>query len=44
VVLHDIEGYSHEEVGGLLGISLTAARMRLYRARIALRAFGRAAR
>ncbi len=40
VVLHDIEGFSHEEIGKLLGISLTAARMRLYRARLALRAFG----
>jgi DNA-directed RNA polymerase specialized sigma24 family protein len=39
VILHDIEGYSHEEVGELLDISMTAARMRLYRARIALRAF-----
>lgn len=39
VVLHDIEGYSHEEMGYLLNISLTAARMRLYRARLALRAF-----
>ena len=39
VVLHDIEGFSHEEIGELLGISLTAARMRLYRARLALRAF-----
>lgn len=41
VVLHDLEGYSHEEIGDLLGISLTAARMRLYRARLALRAFAR---
>jgi RNA polymerase sigma-70 factor (ECF subfamily) len=39
VVLHDIEGFSHEEIGELLNISLTAARMRLYRARLALRAF-----
>jgi RNA polymerase sigma-70 factor (ECF subfamily) len=39
VVLHDIEGLSHEEIGRLLNISLTAARMRLYRARLALRAF-----
>ena len=39
VILHDIEGYSHEEIGQLLDISLTAARMRLYRARVALRAF-----
>lgn len=39
VVLHDIEGFSHEEIGQLLDISLTAARMRLYRARLELRAF-----
>lgn len=39
VVLHDIEGFSHEEIGELLNISLTAARMRLYRARMALRAY-----
>ena len=38
VILHDIEGYSHAEVGELLDISMTAARMRLYRARVALRA------
>ncbi|HET6362467.1 MAG TPA: RNA polymerase sigma factor [Gemmatimonadota bacterium] len=38
VILHDIEGYSHKEIGELLGISLSAARMRLYRARLALRA------
>jgi RNA polymerase sigma-70 factor (ECF subfamily) len=41
VVLHDLEGYSHEEIGRLLGISLTAARMRLYRARLMLRALAR---
>lgn len=39
VILHDIEGYSHEEIGAMLDISLTAARMRLYRARQELRAF-----
>lgn len=39
VVLHDIEGFTHEEIGQLLNISLTAARMRLFRARLALRAF-----
>jgi len=39
VVLHDIEGFTHEEIGELLKISLTAARMRLFRARLALRAF-----
>jgi RNA polymerase sigma-70 factor (ECF subfamily) len=41
VVLHDVEGYSHQEIGDLLGISLSAARMRLYRARLTLRAFAR---
>lgn len=41
VILHDIEGFSHEEVGNLMGISLTAARMRLFRARAALRDFTR---
>ena len=39
VILHDIEGYSHKEISDQLGISLAAARMRLYRARVALRAF-----
>ena len=41
VILHDIEGFSHEEVGDLMGISLTAARMRLFRARAALRDYAR---
>jgi RNA polymerase sigma-70 factor (ECF subfamily) len=39
VVLHDMEGYSHEEIAALLGISASASRMRLSRARMALRAF-----
>jgi RNA polymerase sigma-70 factor (ECF subfamily) len=39
VVLHDIEGYGHEEIGDLLGISLGASKMRLLRARQALRAY-----
>jgi RNA polymerase sigma-70 factor (ECF subfamily) len=39
VVLHDMEGYSHEEIAALLGIGVSASRMRLSRARIALRAF-----
>jgi RNA polymerase sigma-70 factor (ECF subfamily) len=38
VVLHDIEGFTHEEIGQLMNVSLTAARMRLFRARVALRA------
>ena len=39
VVLHDMEGYSHDEVATLLGIGVSASRMRLSRARTALRAF-----
>lgn len=37
VVLHDLEGYSHGEMAAILGISVSAARMRLHRARRALR-------
>jgi RNA polymerase sigma factor (sigma-70 family) len=39
VVLHDMEGYTHEEIASLLGIGVSASRMRLSRARMALRAF-----
>ena len=39
VVLHDMEGYSHDEIARLLGIGVSASRMRLSRARMALRAF-----
>jgi len=39
VVLHDMEGYSHDEIAALLGIGVSASRMRLSRARMALRAF-----
>lgn len=38
VILHCLEGYSLEETAGLLGISLSAAKMRLSRAREALKA------
>lgn len=38
VVLHDMEGYSHEDIAALLGIGISASRMRLSRARMALRA------
>ncbi len=37
VVLHDLEGYSHVEIASMLGIGLSATRMRLHRARLALR-------
>jgi RNA polymerase sigma-70 factor (ECF subfamily) len=38
VVLHDMEGYSHDEIARLLDIGISASRMRLHRARSALRA------
>jgi RNA polymerase sigma-70 factor (ECF subfamily) len=38
-VLKDVEGYSHEEIAELLGITVGATRVRLYRARRRLRAY-----
>jgi RNA polymerase sigma factor (sigma-70 family) len=38
VVLHDMEGYSHDEIAQLLNIGASASRMRLHRARATLRA------
>ena len=38
-VLKEIEGYSHSEIASLLGISIAASEVSLYRARVALRAF-----
>ena len=38
VVLHDMEGYQHDEIAAMLGISASASKMRLSRARAALRA------
>lgn len=37
VVLRDIEGFSHDDIAGMLGISPAASRMRLMRARKQLR-------
>lgn len=37
VVLHDMESYTHEEIGRLLGIGESASKMRLHRGRMALR-------
>ena len=37
VVLHDIEGYTHEEIAGLLGIEPGTSKSQLWRARRALR-------
>jgi RNA polymerase sigma-70 factor (ECF subfamily) len=33
VVMHDIEGYTHEEIGAALGIAAGASKVRLMRAR-----------
>ena len=37
VVLHDMESYTHDEIGDLLGIGVSASKMRLHRGRSALR-------
>ena len=36
-VLHDVEGYKHTEIGGLLGISVGTSKAQLHRARMILR-------
>lgn len=37
-VLHDVEGYKHEEIGTLLGVSVGTSKSQLHRARMTLRA------
>jgi RNA polymerase sigma-70 factor (ECF subfamily) len=37
VVLHDIEGYTHDEIAGLLGIEPGTSKSQLFRARRAMR-------
>jgi RNA polymerase sigma-70 factor (ECF subfamily) len=37
VVLHDVEGLSHREVGEILGITVACAKTRVHRARLSLR-------
>lgn len=37
VVMHDIEGYTHEEIGRALGIAVGTSKVRLARARVQLR-------
>ena len=39
LVLHDVEGYKHEEIAGMLGISIGTSKSQLHRARMALRAY-----
>jgi len=36
-VLHDVEGFKHEEIGGMLGIDAGTSRSQLHRARMLLR-------
>jgi RNA polymerase sigma-70 factor (ECF subfamily) len=36
-VLHDVEGYRHEEIGEMLGISVGTSKSQLHRARMTLR-------
>jgi RNA polymerase sigma-70 factor (ECF subfamily) len=37
-VLHDVEGYKHEEIAELLGVTAGTSKSQLHRARMALRA------
>jgi len=37
LVLHDVEGYKHEEIADMLGISIGTSKSQLHRARMALR-------
>ncbi len=37
-ILHDVEGYRHEEIGRLLGVSIGTSKSQLHRARMTLRA------
>ncbi len=36
-VLHDVEGYSHEEIAGMLGLKIGTSKSQLHRARMRLR-------
>lgn len=36
-VLHDVEGYEHEEVANLLGVSIGTSKSQLHKARMRLR-------
>jgi RNA polymerase sigma-70 factor, ECF subfamily len=37
VVLHDVEGYKHEEIGDMLGIAPGTSKSQLFKARARLR-------
>jgi RNA polymerase sigma factor (sigma-70 family) len=38
LVLHDVEGYKHEEIAGLLGVTAGTSKAQLFRARMLMRA------
>lgn len=38
-VLHDVEGYEHEEIAGILGVSIGTSKSQLHKARMRLREF-----
>jgi RNA polymerase sigma factor (sigma-70 family) len=38
LVLHDVEGYKHEEIAGLLGVTSGTSKAQLFRARMLMRA------
>ena len=38
LILHDIEGYTHDEIGGLLGVQPGTSKSQLHRARASVRA------
>lgn len=38
-VLHDVEGYEHEEIAGMLGVSIGTSKSQLHKARMRLREF-----
>jgi RNA polymerase sigma-70 factor (ECF subfamily) len=38
-VLHDVEGFKHNEIGEMLGVSAGTSKAQLHRARMALRQY-----
>ena len=38
VVMHDVEGFTHQEIAEALGITVSSSKVRLFRARARLRA------
>ena len=39
VLLHDLEGYGHDDIAQIMGISISASKMRLHRGRMELREY-----